>query len=181
MADNYLEFSEVIPRLTTEEEAWLKSQLEQVCVIDGVEYPADAVPEELQGQETQWLGCRAYRDMDDYDADFGEGVGFECGFHGDDSWGDWCRHAWLHAVEYADLDRVAHLVRKFLKKFRPDDAWSLTYANTCSKPRVGEFGGGAVFVTATEVKWHDACDFMEEQTKAYKTRREAADENTPDG
>ena len=85
MADNYLEFSEVIPRLTTEEEAWLKSQLEQVSIIAGVEYPASDVPEELQGQESTWLGCRAYRDMDDYDADFSEGVGFECEFHDDAS------------------------------------------------------------------------------------------------
>ncbi len=68
MADDYLDFSEVLSHLTTEEKAWLKSQLEQVCVVAGVEYPANDVPEELQGQESAWLGCRAYRDMDEPDS-----------------------------------------------------------------------------------------------------------------
>ncbi len=32
MANNYLEFSEVLPNLTSEEEAWLKEQLETARV-----------------------------------------------------------------------------------------------------------------------------------------------------
>ena len=168
MANNYLEFSEVLPHLTADEEAWLKSQLEQVCVIDGVEYPVDDVPEGLRGKETEWLGCRAYRDLKGYDADFGEEAGFEWEFcDDDDSSSDWGRHLWLHAVEYAELDRLAYLIHKFLKEFRPNDAWSLTYATYCSKPRVGEFGGGALFATAADVKWTNAYAFVEEQTKAF--------------
>ena len=32
----------------------------------------------------------------------------------------------------------------------------MTYATTCSKPRVGEFGGGVIVVTADEIEWLDA-------------------------
>ena len=178
MADDYLDFSEVIPALTVEEEAWLKSQLEQVRVIDGVAYPVDDVPEELQDKDPDWLGCRAYRDLDGYDADFGEEAGFEYSFSKDEDWG---RHLWLYTEQWGYVERVAHLVQKFLKKFRPGQCWSLTWATTCSKPRVGQFGGGAVFVTAAEIKWQITDDFVEEQTKAFReSRKEETDEDTPD-
>ena len=72
---------------------------------------------------------------------------------------------------WGNADNVAWLVQKFLKKFRPDQCWSLTYATTCSKPRVGEFGGGAVFVTADEIKWQNAYDFIEEQRTAFKAKQ----------
>ncbi|MGA2258340.1 MAG: hypothetical protein ABSG53_27055, partial [Thermoguttaceae bacterium] len=60
------------------------------------------------------------------------------------------------------------LVHKFLKRFRPDQCWSLTYANTCSKFRVGEFSGGAVFVTANEIKCQNADDFVQLQRAAFQ-------------
>ena len=166
MANNYVEFSEVIPHLTEKEADWLRQQLEVVWVFGDREYSEDALPDDLNREDADWIGCRAYRDMKDYDPDFGEEAGFEYEFHnGQDE--DWGRHLWLHAVEYAELDRLAHLVQKFLKRFRPDDVWSLTWATACSKPRAGEFGGGAVFVTASEIKWNDAYGFVEEQTKAF--------------
>jgi hypothetical protein len=64
------------------------------------------------------------------------------------------------------------LVTKFLKEFRPDQCWSLTYATTCSKPRVGEFGGGAVFVTADAISWQNAYGFIEEQRAAFQQKKE---------
>src|SRR5689334_18897111 len=54
---------------------------------------------------------------------------------------------WLYAEESGDPDEVARFVRAFLARFRPGDRFSLTYADSCSKPRLGEFSGGAVFVT----------------------------------
>ena len=179
MADDYLDFSEVIPALTVEEEAWLKSQLEQVHVIGGVEYQIDAVPEALQDKDPDWLGCRAYRDLEGYDADFGEEVGFEYSFDDDNQEGGWGRHLWLYTEQWGYVERVAHLVQKFFKRFRGDQCWSLTWATTCSKPRVGQFGGGAVFVTASEIKWQITDDFVQQQTKAFReSRKEETDEDT---
>ena len=64
------------------------------------------MPAELQGKNPDWVGCRAYRDMEGYDAD--EEAGFEYSFSQDDDWG---RHLWLYTEEWGHVERVAHLVR----------------------------------------------------------------------
>ena len=167
MANNCLEFSEVLPKLSEQEEVWLKNQLEIVHVFDGEEYAEDAVPDDLASKDPDWIGCRAYRDMKDYDSDLGENAGFEYEFSGDDSDEDWGRHLWFRSAKYGNVAQVAHLVQKFLKQFAPNDSWSLTWATTCSKPRTGEFGGGAVFVTASDIKWNDSYEFVEQQAAAF--------------
>ena len=52
----------------------------------------------------------------------------------------------------ADIDGVLGLVQRFLEKFRPNDYWSIEWSNTCSKPRVDAFSGGAAIITAKEVR-----------------------------
>lgn len=175
MANNHLEFSEVLTNLTEEETSWLKRQLEVVCVFSDEEYPEDDLPEGLDPTNTQWTGCRVYRDMDGYEPDFG--VGFQYEFDTDvEGWG---QYLWLYAEENGEVNRAAHLVQKFLQQFRPDQCWSLSYAYTCSKPRVGEFGGGAVFVTAAEIKWQDGGSFVYEQEQAFQRQRNNV-ETTPE-
>ena len=171
MADNYLQFSEVLANLTGPEEAWLEEQLQPIRVFGDKEYPEDAVPAELADTETDWSGIRFLRDNLDHDPDW-DVLGFDYYFHDDNDPGGWGRHLWLYAEESGNADYVAWLVHKFLKYFRPDQCWSLTYAATCSKPRVGEFGGGALFVTAAEIKWQNAYSFIEEQQAAFG-RKEA--------
>ena len=90
---------------------------------------------------------------------------FDYAFHDDPDRGGWGRHLWVYTEECGAPENIAWLVQKFLKTFRPNQCWSLTYATTCSKPRVGEFGGGAIFVTADEIKWQNAYDFVEEQRR----------------
>ncbi len=188
MADHYLSFSEVLPLLTDAEMAWLREQLRTVCVFGGLEYPADDLPKGFDEHDADWIGWRAFRDMGAYDPDGGEGAGFEYHFR-EGGGSDWGRHLWLFAEEAGYLDRVAHLVQKFLQVHRPDQSWSLTYATTCSKPRVGEFGGGALFVTADEVSWENAYDFVEQRQKefaekqprqqALRQAQDAADDGAP--
>ena len=91
MADNYLEFSQVITDLSQEEETWLASQLDTVHVFGDREYAADQVPGDLDQCEADWIGCRAYRDDPDC-ADYVkeiemEGAGFEYSFADDDAAG----------------------------------------------------------------------------------------------
>ncbi len=164
MADNYLQFSEVIANLTEPEEAWLKEQLQPIRVFGGNEYAEDAAPAEQA--DAEWDGIRFLRDKTDYDPKW-DALGFEFDFCDDQDRGGWGRHLWLYAEEWGDGGNVAWLVQKFLKKFRPDQCWSLSYAATCSKPRVGEFGGGAVFVTADTIAWQDSGDFIEGQRAAF--------------
>jgi hypothetical protein len=169
----------VLPNLTPDEEAWINGQLEGVAVVDGKEYPYElgddgvkAGSKTFSADKAEFAGCRAYRGMKDYDfGQHGFQVGFQYEFCDDhDQPGGWGRHMWLYAEEGAELDLVAHLVQKFLRKFRPNDCWSLTYATTCSKPRVGEFGGGAVFVTAAEIKYENAYGFVDQQRAEFAVK-----------
>ena len=106
MADHYLEFSETLTHLTDEETNWLQSQLETVHVIDGAEYPEDRLPD--TGEAT-WIGCHAYRDMEDYAPDFGEDAGFDYSLS-EEVDEDRGRYLWIHSEEHGCVDRVAHLV-----------------------------------------------------------------------
>ena len=165
MADNYLEFSETLNDLKEQEEAWLKNQLEVICVFGDKQYTEKELPDGLDPKNAKWIGCRAYQDMEAYVSFLYETAGFEYEFCGD---GDQERYLWVCSREGAEVDRVAHLVQKFLQEFRPDQCWSLTYAWTCSKLRVGEFSGGAIFVTAAEIKWQNADEFVQQQRTAFE-------------
>lgn len=110
MADNYLQFSEVIPNLTEEEEAWLRSKLNSDAEYDDEEY-----------RDFCWR----------FDA-----VG---------------RQLWIYAEEYGNPDDVVELVQEYLRKFHPDKTWGIEYSYTCSKPRVGQFSGGYLLVSADEI------------------------------
>jgi hypothetical protein len=62
---------------------------------------------------------------------------------------------WMYTEECGSPGSVAEFVQKFFEKWRPDASMTIGWAATCSKPRLGEFGGGLIHVTATEIR---ACD-----------------------
>jgi hypothetical protein len=113
----------------------------------------------LTDEEAQWLKEQLETGLED------SGVLHQ--FDTDDEPDGWGRYLWLYADESADLEQVAIFVQKFLRQFRPDQYWSLTFATTCSKPRVGEFSGGALFVTANDIKWQGSHAFIEAESKAF--------------
>jgi hypothetical protein len=90
VADNYLQFSEIIPSLSAEEEQWLKRELEPIAIVDGVEYPyalgeydivLSSSGEKVSLDTAQFAGCRAYRRMPGYDNGFhNDSAGFEYKF-----------------------------------------------------------------------------------------------------
>lgn len=168
MANNYLQFSEALGNLSIAERDWLQRQLDPVYVFGDTEYAEDELPDNLSPSDASWYGCRALRDLPDVDSD--DDAGFQYEFGQDDALG---RHLWIYAEEGGDPNCVAHLVQKFLRQFRPDQAWSLTYATTCSKLRLGEFAGGAVFVTAEAIEWFDAHDFVSARQTMFANQRNA--------
>jgi len=170
VADSYLQFSQVIKNLTEPEEAWLKEQLQSICVFGEEKYPEDAIPAELANVNADWTGVSFLHDNNDYDPEW-DSLGFKYSFLNDFDNKVLGRHLWVYAEEFGNPDNVVWLVQKFLKKFRPGQCWSLTYAITCSKPRVGEFGGGALFVTTDKIEWQNACDFVEKQRSAFETKK----------
>ena len=158
-----------MPLSSSQSLRWRK-RMECVYVFGDGEFAEDELPSDLDAADADWYGCRAWQDLEGYEPDGSECVGFEYEFNDDDESDGWGRHLWLYAKEGGDLERIAHLVQKYLRQFRQQNCWSLTYATTCSKPRVSEFGGGAVFVTAEEVKWQNAYDFVETQSAAFRKK-----------
>jgi hypothetical protein len=51
-------------------------------------------------------------------------------------------------MESGSPEDVCDVLERFIKDNRPSGYVAFTWADTCSKPRPGEFGGGAAFVSA---------------------------------
>lgn len=106
----------------------------------------------LTAVEEEWLRA----DLAARDADTDDPINFAWSFHDDEN-----RYLWLRdAGEWIDTDQVSALCCAFLKKHRPCDTLGFTYADTCSKPRVGEFSGGAVLCSARGARVLDAGDWL---------------------
>lgn len=68
---------------------------------------------------------------------------------------------WFYAEESGSIEHVVEVVQTFFNVFKLHDRFfMLTWACTCSKPRVDEFDGGAVFVTSKNSKWQDSGTFL---------------------
>ena len=142
-----------------------RQQLQTIAVHNGQE--TEIANEDDVAPHAEWVGPRFLRDDEGYDADFGR-YDFQCEF---EDYPDWGRHLWLYAEEFGEPNEVAWLVKKFLKQFRPDQCWSLTWATTCSKLRIGEFSGGAFFVTAEEIKRQDDYQFVGREQAAFEAQK----------
>ena len=78
---------------------------------------------------------------------------------------------WLYAEEGADLDCLVDFLQDFLKENRPDSYIGFEWANTCSKMRLDEFSGGAVFITAEKTDWTCTYDFLETKRKEFEAAK----------
>jgi len=117
MANNYTEFSEMIPCKSKEQQDWLMRELaEAVKDDDGAMYPP-------------------------------------CEFTPDG------KDVWVYAEDSGDLDVLADVVATFQNVFGVEEPWTLTWAGTCSKPRLGNFGGGGLVAYRGKVSWQDAWDW----------------------
>jgi hypothetical protein len=66
--------------------------------------------------------------------------------------------------ENIDVDHVAILVQALLDELQIDAPFIFSWAYTCSKPRIDEFGGGACVVRrGKDPIWCDARDMAETQ------------------
>ena len=173
MANNYRSFSEQIENLTDEEIDWLERQTDTVRFkwVAGPDPKRRAIEiaptevDETQLEEGVRFLVEAGSDkeqaslMDDFNSMECPDFGLELNRGG--------RTLWLYAEESGDIGHVAILVQQFLRKFRPHGCFSLTAADYCSKPRLGEFGGVAVFVTATEIRLMSTWEWVAEQRNVF--------------
>lgn len=140
MANYYTQFCVEIQCLTQEELDWFDDAREELDVCD-----MDANSERMLSEP--WRDAENEGNLD-----------FDVEFEAD-------KLVYLSGEE-SDIDHPAALLQAFLKKFRPNEVLSLSWANTCSSSRPDAFGGGAVVITATEMKWMTTNDWVEETVKA---------------
>lgn len=154
MANSYVQFSAELINLSDEEAEWLKAEL-RGPVFDFEDGDDDDKKREL---------CIAWAKEHGVDVDDGDPVDF-FGCWPRFDWSinrvDILEHLWIRDDEGSgDIESVVSIVRRFLRKFKRKDAFVLEWAETCSKPRIGEFGGGGVVVTAKETKWFVPSDMI---------------------
>ena len=77
---------------------------------------------------------------------------------------------WVGSEDSGDVDYTADLVQALLKRFNLDLVVSFEWANTCSKPRLGAFGGGAVVISRRNADWFNNGTFVETAVKAETER-----------
>jgi hypothetical protein len=126
MADNFRKFSELIDNITAGERAWIREVLN--CGSDLMAVLKTAGINTKAVEPEWWPGFEW--ELREIDGDL-----------------------WLYSEESGCMEHVAEFVRAFLANFRPKSCWSLTWADTCSNPRIGEFSGGGMFVTATRIRF----------------------------
>jgi hypothetical protein len=168
MADDYLEFSQVVANLSEQEADGLRQDLAMIDVYGDQEFGAGTGNIDGKLGVPDWSGYRFLRDYPELDADADE-VGFGFSLEED---GDAGRHLWLYSDEYADLAKLGHLIQRFLRRFRPHDCWALSYACTCSKPRIDAFGGGAVFITSRRITFDNSWDLIDRKRQTFERRRQ---------
>lgn len=132
MADNFLQFGATIRKLSKEEKGWAEAHLE---LFGG------GVPQEGEfgyDEFTHLIGV--YELEDDEDT-----LGFDWVFRNDGG-------LWIYAELNGNPDHVASFVQMFLQKFRPDEAFSMSWATTTAPLYLNELGGGAIFVSANKIQ-----------------------------
>jgi len=141
MAQNYMQFSEVIDNLTVEEHDWFKKALalnDDGCYDDGVEPPA-------------WWD------------DSTESFGFEYDLGQSE--------IQFYSEEYGNIDTLQALISDFISLFRKDYVFTLSWSESCSKMRVGEFGGGGMIVTLDETRFQNVWGWLQSEKKRITESR----------
>lgn len=144
MANNYTQFSEQIENLTLIEVAWCKDTLR------AIENASDDGEQALT-----FLGFPAWCD---------NGVDIEI-------IDDQFPALWIYSEEGGNIEAAVEFIQAFFTQFRPDDYLTIEWAETCSKPRLGEFGGGAVVITRANVSWLFTSEWVANQVQELKQER----------
>lgn len=144
MANNYCQWSEHFTLRNQEEIDWIKSALEGRSDSNIADYLKSKFNIEVSGN-LNWPD-------------------FQYAF--DD------KGVTLYSEGYGNLNNLAAIVQAFLTKFQPSGYFTIEWADTCSKPRPKEFGGGAAFITANKIDYLSTITWVEEKVKTYQSKLE---------
>ena len=66
---------------------------------------------------------------------------------------------WLHS-DSGGIDAVCVFIQFLLVKFIPTSSVELEWSHDCSKPKMDAFGGGAAYITATDIKTINTSEWL---------------------
>jgi len=136
----YLQFSQVIPKLTDTEVAWLITYVEhrhRGFDVDGNEYDFD---------DDETFPSFGFKIL--VDAKLGQ-------------------YAWFFAAQKGDIAQVAETAQAFLQAQRPSSFFTLTWADYADNLKPEQFDGGALFVTPQDIKIFHAGEWVREQERFF--------------
>lgn len=162
MANNYLMFSEAIDHITDEEKQWIEDIPEGIEYCDNPDYEDDEEWVNAMLDKMTVLGIDHEQVVDMLELF----PYFKFNLQESPKRG---RFWWLTTDESADLAHVACVVQAFIRKFRPDYIFKLTWCEYCDKPRIGEFGGGWVVVSKNDVEYGNTYSAADEVVEAMRT------------
>jgi len=169
MANNYSQWSEIF-EFKTEEAADLFKALSTICWKLGNEELDES---NLDGSNTEdldeedlnlvvvWQGLdEAHQKTLLEDSEHGV---FECDREGT------CKF-WVYADEYGNLDGLGSCAHIALSTTGDHDTiFTVTWADYCSKPRIGEFGGGWMVIHAGGVEYGNTHDAAAKAVEAIRS------------
>jgi hypothetical protein len=152
MANNYTQFSFGIRLATDEQITWARNAVAYLNDVgNGQREPAEG--DEFYGilydpEEPEYIGYEVEVDQVFLPSDGGLATGL-----------------WFHSDESGDMERLVPFVQEFLSRFDPEGSVGASWADTCSAPRVDEFGGGAVYITAEGTEWMSTYQWLADRAK----------------
>ena len=131
MADYFTNFSVVLP-LTKEQQAYAVELAKQADChrCDETPLPAD-FPEELKDETESWT------------------FETEAGSDG----------LWLHS-QYGGQESACAFIQHLLQKYEFAPAVAFEWSHDCTKPRTDAYGGGAAFVTSSEIETFSKSEWL---------------------
>lgn len=88
------------------------------------------------------------------------------------------RGLWIYAEENANIESLAHAIHETMKHYNTPGYVTFQWAYTASKPRLDAFGGGAAFITATEIIIHTTEDWLNDMIEAHTIQEKEAGSET---
>ncbi len=173
MANHYTQFSEVIPAKSHEERDFISMGFTAIDDLTD-RLSADAEAAGTYDEDHDYAAdAKAL-----YTAEFGEDAfdivaeGWTCQEFEIEKDGG----VWVSAEEGGSLDLIGYVVAAWQKKFDIQEPWQITWSSSCSKPRVGEFGGGGMVVYKGKTHSLSAFSWAEEMKKLLKDSEPASGE-----
>ncbi len=71
---------------------------------------------------------------------------------------------WIHADEAGTPEHVVPLIQAYLQKFDPEGGIGFEWADYSDRPILDSFGGGAVWITATDAEWNSGSRWLADRS-----------------